>query len=368
MSLNFHFILPAIITLVIGVPLVSAFQPGDYDLDLIDLQVMDLQVLSMDDTPDYYFDDADLIKITINITNNGIDYFVVHATMFNIWLMEPIGDNNQNNDVLEIVDNYYVSYDFELEVKYDNFYSRELFNECDYTNDRVKMGQSKIFTICFDVLRIWNNEILNMDGTKRYYLVMMDNHHSTSCPNCKKILLSTTDSSQKYPLPSWVQKILKWHKQGIISEQEYQNSIEYLIEKGIITEDPSKKEIQVMSALAEKNMQLKEHQAKLSLAQQTNLYVSSMNFDESKYNDQFSGVLCKKQNNIVTLSGDYTNDNIYYDALFFKLLLFDDFGNVVATGLSKIVDVASKDFRHFSVSTPYKGKIDHCLVMVDSKF
>ncbi len=362
-------VLPAIITLVIGFPLVSAFQPGDYDLDLIDLQVMDLQVLSMDDTPDYSLDDADLIKITINVTNNGIDYFVVYATMFNIWVMEPNSvDNNQNNEI-EIVDNYYISYDFDLEVKYDNFYSRELFNECDYTNDRVKMGQSKVFTICFDVLRIWNNEILNIDGTKRYYLVMMDNHHSTSCPNCKKILLSTTlDSTQKYLPPIWVQKILEWHKQGIISEQEYQNSIEYLIEKGIIAEDPSKKEIQVMSALEEKNMQLKEHQARLSLAQQTNLYVSSIDFYESKYNDQFSGVLCKKQNNIATLSGDYTNDNIYNDILFFKLLLFDDFGNVVATGLSKIVDVASNDFRDFSVSTPYKGKIDHCLVMVDSKF
>ena len=120
--------------------------------------------------------------------------------------------------------------------------------------------------------------------------------------------------------------------------------------------------------LAEKNMQLKEHQSKLLLAQQTNLYVSSMNFYESKYNDAFSGVLCKKQNNIVTLSGDYTNDGIYYYTVFFKLILFDEFGNVVANTLSKIEDVTSKDFRNFSVSTPYKGNIDHCLVLVDSKF
>ncbi len=360
-------VLPAIITLVIGFPLVSAFQPGDYDLDLIDLQVMDLQVLSMDDTPDYSLDDADLIKITINVTNNGIDYFVVYATMFNIWVMEPNSvDNNQNNEI-EIVDNYYISYDFDLEVKYDNFYSRELFNECDYTNDRVKMGQSKVFTICFDVLRIWNNEILNMDGQKRYYLVMMDNYKATSCPNCKKVLLSTpSESDQKHHIPDWIQNILEWHKQGLISDHEYQNSIEYLVEMGIITEDAFKKEIQLM--LAEKNMQLKDHQVKLLLAQQTNLYVSSMNFYESKYNDEFSGVLCKKQNNIVTLSGDYTNDGIYYYTVFFKLILFDEFGNVVASGLSKIVDVTSKDFRNFSVSTPYKGNIDQCLVMVDSKF
>lgn len=168
------------------------------------------------------------------------------------------------------------------------------------------------------------------------------------------------------PVPDWIQNILEWHKQGLISDQEYQNSIEYLIETGIITEDAFKKETQIM--LAEKNRQLKDHQANLLLAQQTNLYVSSMKFYESKYNDEFSGVLCKKQNNIVTLSGDYTNEGIYYYTVFFKLILFDEFGNVVANGLSKIVDVTSKDFRNFSVSTPYKGNIDQCLVMVDSKF
>ncbi len=168
------------------------------------------------------------------------------------------------------------------------------------------------------------------------------------------------------PVPDWIQNILEWHKQGLISDQEYQNSIEYLVEMGIITEDAFKKEIQIM--LAEKNRQLKVHQANLLLAQQTNLYVSSMKFYESKYNDEFSGVLCKKQNNIVTLSGDYTNDGIYYYTVFFKLILFDEFRNVVANGLSKIEDVTSKDFRNFSVSAPYKGNIDQCLVMVDSKF
>ena len=167
-------------------------------------------------------------------------------------------------------------------------------------------------------------------------------------------------------VPDWIQNILEWYKQGLISYQEYQNSIEYLVEMGIITEDVFKKEIQLL--LAEKNMQLKDHQAKLLLAQQTNLYVSSINFYESKYNDEFSGVLCKKQNNIVTLSGNYTNDGIYYYAVFFKLILFDEFGNVVANGISKIVEVTSKDFRNFSVSTPYKGNIDKCLVLVDSKF
>jgi hypothetical protein len=200
----------------------------------------------------------------------------------------------------------------------------------------------------------WNNEFTAMVTTSLAQ-ILEERRDVTSV----KVIESSS-------VPDWIQNILEWYKQELISYQEYQNSIEYLVEIGIITEDAFKKEIQLL--LAEKNMQIKDHQAKLLLAQQTNLYVSSTNFYESKYNDAFSGVLCKKQNNIVTLSGDYTNDGIYYYTVFFKLILFDEFGNVVANGLSKIVDVTSKDFRNFSVSTPYKGNIDQCLVLVDSKF
>jgi len=120
--------------------------------------------------------------------------------------------------------------------------------------------------------------------------------------------------------------------------------------------------------LENKNQQLKEHQTRLSLAQQTNLYVSAMSFYETNHPESFTGVICKKQNNVVTLSGDYTNDDTYYEAVFFKLLLFDGLNNVVSTGLSKIVDVLPGEFSHFSVSTPYEGRINSCFVMIDSKF
>ena len=179
-------------------------------------------------------------------------------------------------------------------------------------------------------------------------------------------LLSTISvPTTKYYTPRWVQNLFEWNQLGMISDKEFEYSIKYLVERGIISKENEKMQPTTME---EKNLQLKEHQARLSLAQQTNLYVSAMNFYESKYSDDFSGVLCKKQNNIVTLSGDYTNDGVYYQAVFLKLLIFDDLGNVVGTGIAKIVDVTPKDLRDFSVSTPYKGKINSCLVMIDSRF
>src|SRR3989304_5766315 len=161
--------------------------------------------------------------------------------MLILWAMEPdYRKSSADNEILELVDNYSPIYDDELEVIYENLESRELFEECDHIHERIRIGQSKVFAICYNVLRIWHNEVLTIDG--------------------------------------------------------------------------------------------------------------------------------QKQNNIVTLSGDYTNDGSYYQDVFLKLFLFDDLGDVVDIGLAKIVDVTQNDFRHFSVSTPYKGKINSCLVMIDSKF
>ena len=368
MKFNFSLIV-IVLLLIIAVPSVFAIHlPSiENDMNLVDLKIVDLQVLSMDDTPWEYLDDADLVKITINVTNNGLDYLLLDNKMLKLWAMEPdYRKSSSEGEVLELVDNYSPIYDDELAVIYENLDSRELFEECDHIHESVKIGQSKVFTICFNVLRIWHNEVLTIDGQKKYYIVMMDNQYASSCPNCKKVPLSEISvPSAKYSTPRWVQNLFEWHKQGIVSDQEFENSIQYLVTRGIISKENEKIQSTTMN---EKNLQLKEHQARLSLAQQTNLYVSAMSFYESKYSYDFSGVLCKKQNNIVTLSGDYTNDDAYYDAVFFKLLVIDERDNVVSTGLSKIVDVSSNEFRHFEVSTPYAGKINSCFVKIDSRF
>ena len=147
MSFKNYFTLPilfvtvflGLMILTIPTPHQQAFGMTYYDLDLIDLKVVDIQKLLMNDTPGYYLDDSDLLKITINITNNNLDYFVVQDKMFKVLVMEPdILKSTPENQVLELVDNYEISYDAELKVRYDDLPSRELFEECDFTNDRIK--------------------------------------------------------------------------------------------------------------------------------------------------------------------------------------------------------------------------------------
>ena len=269
--MKIYFIFPILVLVIIGTPLVYAiyYPTMDNDLDLITVEIIDIQIISMDDTPGYPLDNGDLVKITIKITNNGLDYFLLNDKMLKLFVMEPdYRKSTADNEVLDLVDNYSTIYDDQLEVTYDNLQSRELFEECDWINDRIRIEQSKVITVCFNILQIWNNEILNIDGEKLYYLVMMNNHHTTSCPNCKKIDLSTFEQTLDYPIPSWTQNIFDWHQQGLISDIEFENFIKYLVTAGIIFDKNEKTQ---EDTLENKNLQLKEHQTRLSLAQQTNL-------------------------------------------------------------------------------------------------
>jgi len=199
-----------------------------YDLDLIDLEILDLHVIPMDDKPYYPYDNSDLVKIQFNITNTGLDYFVLSDKMFKIRVMDrSFADNGFERDEFYIVDNYFTLYDVELETRYDDYFSFELFADCEYLHDRIFLNEPETYWICFDILRRWNNEILNIDGKKQHYLTLMDNMKSSSCPNCKNILLSSDLSSNKnQKLGLWNSNIfyqqvpppLKQMKLGILPE------------------------------------------------------------------------------------------------------------------------------------------------------
>ena len=352
------------------VPNVYGITMSSQDLNQVSLEVLDTQLLYMDDTPGYYYDNADLIKVTVRVTSNGGEDFIVKDRMFRIWVMEPNPLlSTPENEVLEQVDNYYNIYDDQLEVNYDNIHSRELYEECDIISKFVRPDLPQIFTICYEVKRSWTGDPVSMDGSKKYFLVMSDATQGTSCHRtCYQVPLFDNLNYDKEKMPQWIQNLFDWHKQGLVSNSQFQTTINYLKERGIITQSTKETKVTPSTSLEEKNQLLKDYQSKISAAQASNLYVSGMSSYEAKYFEDFAGVLCRQQNNIVTFSGDYTNDDAFYDAVFFKLLLFDEKSNVVETGLSKIVDVVPGEYRHFEVSAPYKEKFHHCLGIIEAKF
>lgn len=331
---------------------VSASRTTYYDLSQISLQITDVQVLPMDDTPGYAVDDADLVKITIVVTNNGSGNFVVLDKMFDLWIMGP---SKKNHKDLDVIDNYETTYDDQLEVIYEKMNSRELFNECDQTIEGIENGKSISFTLCYDILKSRSKGV-DLDGPKKYLLVMMDNQQSTSCPNCKKITLESNTQT----MPSWTSKLLEWKKRNLISEHEVNTAINHLKKNNLLYKESH-------NLLTLKNKEFARYQKILSEAYSKNLFVSTIQMIESKPQDSFTGMFCKKQNNVITLDADYTNNNKTYDVIFFRLTVFDDSGAAIE-GMSKIVNVAPKSFRHLSTSVPSVNNPMYCAIEVDFKF
>jgi len=226
-----------------------AFGETSYDLvPNIEVEIVELKIFPMYDKPRDPLDDSDVLVIKFEITNKGIDYFVLSDKMFKILVLDPsfpVGKEKPESSY--IVDNYNTLYDDELEVKYDDYPNLKVFGDCDYLHDRIIVNQTKVYSICFDVLRKWNNEVLNIDSSKHYFLALMDHASLNSCPNCVENLLSSEMMSSDYKkillpsklqempdengitnLPFWFQKTINWYNEGIISETELINAVNYL--------------------------------------------------------------------------------------------------------------------------------------------
>jgi hypothetical protein len=196
----------------------------------------------------------------------------------------------------------------------------------------------------------------------QYGKITTNNTQSTLCYTCEALTIIDWNET-KHSMPKWVQSLFGWKEQGLVSETEFQNSLSYLSWKGII----DLKNKTNVNTLDYKNKQLQKHERMLSEAYNKNLYVSGIEFFEPKHSESFSMAICKKQNDIVTLDAEYTNNNVNYSAVFFKLLVYND-SKLVASGLGKIVDVSPNSYRHISISTPFVGDATYCFVAVDSKF
>ncbi len=202
-----------------------AFRNMIYDLvPNVDVEIVDLKIIPMDDKPKDPFDDSDVIVITFEITNRGIDYFILSDKMFKILVLDPsfpVGEGKPESSF--IIDNYFTLYDDELETRYDDYPNLEIFEDCEYLHDRIFVNETETYSICFDVLRKRSNEILNIDGSKHYFLALMDNSQYNSCPNCVENLLS-----METKMPQWFENNLRWYDEGKISKAELENAIKYL--------------------------------------------------------------------------------------------------------------------------------------------
>jgi len=173
--------------------------------------------------------------------------------MFQIDVVDPREQYQEfrrtNQDYL--VDNYYPHYIEDFKLRFQDITLPQSLFECELLNHSLMVNQTRTLSVCFDVKQKWSNQSLDLNGSKLYYLVMMDNKFTTSCPNCKSILLNEyyknsideldiSDYNIPQDLSMWLDMLVIWLENSIISDQEFSNALEFLAKKGIIEKNPSK--------------------------------------------------------------------------------------------------------------------------------
>jgi len=220
-----------------------------HDMSKLDFEILDVQKFFIPKWIIEPGDFSDIIQVKFRVTNIGLEHFVVYKDMFQIDVVDPREQYREvhttNQDYM--VDNYYPQYIEYFKIRFQDIVLPQSLFECELLNHSLKINQTRILSVCFDVKQKWSNQPLDLNGPRLYYLVMMDNKFAASCPNCKSVLLneyykiSTTelDLAQKIPtvkenIPNWVENIFVWYGQDQIGEDELRNAIIYLIDEGIL--------------------------------------------------------------------------------------------------------------------------------------
>jgi hypothetical protein len=173
----------------------NAFAVTDlHDLNRIDFKLIETSVISIPYWIEEPLDSSDILKIKFKITNNGLENFLVYKDMFRIDVEDPSiiyrDLSKPPNDF--VVETYYPEYSEDFKLRFQDLPIEQTYDDCLLINHGIPVNQSKTLTICFDIKRKWHVEPLDLSGDKQYYLVMMDNKFAYSCPNCIRVLLTSS--------------------------------------------------------------------------------------------------------------------------------------------------------------------------------
>jgi len=190
------------------------YRPGGslrqyHDLKQLNFTVLNVEKFFMPKWINEPRDYSDILKVKFNVTNNGLENFSIYKNMFQIDVIENHQEfkgtiqTNQSN----IVDNYYPQYIEDFKLRFQDISLPSELAECVLLNHDLKINQTKILSVCFDVRQKWSNEPMDFDGPRQYYIVMMDNKFASSCPNCKSVLINNyyQNPIMKAKLPPLIQ-------------------------------------------------------------------------------------------------------------------------------------------------------------------
>ncbi len=230
-----------IILLILSIGFVQAYSPVLYDLDLIELSVLETNVIPIEEWVHGPLDYSDILKVKFMITNKGIEHYLLHKNMFRIDVFKFIEDERGKDSKKIPITNYYPQYLENFKHRFQDIELGNNLDDCVFIRHSIHVNNSKILTVCFDILRKWEGEALKIDVSKQYYLVLMDSRYSNSCPNCKEILIPpdsepVVEQDQKITkIPEWVKRVVKFWIADQVDDSSFVQVIEYLVQNEIIS-------------------------------------------------------------------------------------------------------------------------------------
>lgn len=92
----------------------------------------------------------------------------------------------------------------------------------------------------------------------------------------------------------------------------------------------------------------------------------SANSNTQNFSEGFSGMVCTQGYKYVQMTGRYTNGDIPYSAIFLRLSLTNNAGDVVSTGSGIISDINAHQTKFFDAIAIYPGNFTSCDIQIDS--
>lgn len=163
-----------------------------FDYSKLDFEVLEVKKAFISKWVNEPGDFSNILQVKFNVTNNGLENYVIYKDMFQIDVIDPRIEYQKvrvNNEKY-LVDNYYPEYSEHFKLRFKGTQLPQNIQECERLQHSVKINQTKSLSVCFDVKQLWSIEPLDLNGPRLYYLVMMDNKFATSCPSCKAVLLN----------------------------------------------------------------------------------------------------------------------------------------------------------------------------------
>lgn len=143
------------------------------------------------------------------------------------------------------------------------------------------------------------------------------------------LINSQTVLGQSSSIPDWIKDTVKSWVEGKITDDDFIKLLQFLIDQKILT-------------------------------------VPSQDTDEESQTEGFSGMVCTQGYKYVQMTGRYTNGNTPYSAMFLRLSLTDDKGDVVATGSGIISNINAHQTKFFDAIAIYSGNFTSCDIQIDN--